>query len=291
MPHGTTRVGSIEVTALCDTAPHYPQPFSKAFPTIPQERHDEIRARYPDAFDGPDEWVFHDHCYLIRTPSALILFDTGVGGPETLWAGWVRPGELPGELEAASVAAAEIDVVAVSHAHLDHIGWNVVYDGDAGAAPRFPNARYVLQRAEWEEFPAGGDDEDRSAFDLSVGPLDALGVLHLADGVERLEGGVTLHPTPGHTPGHQVLVVEGGGDRAVLSGDLANHPAQTAEPSWRTEADQDPEHAASTRAEWLDRVEAWNALLCTAHFPDPFGRLRREGGLRSFHPLEDRAGG
>ena len=90
MPHGTTRLGSMEITALCDLAPHFPSPFSKAFPTIPPERHDEIRARYPSAFDGPDEWVFHDHCFLIRTPASLILFDTGIGGPETLGAQWIR---------------------------------------------------------------------------------------------------------------------------------------------------------------------------------------------------------
>jgi glyoxylase-like metal-dependent hydrolase (beta-lactamase superfamily II) len=251
----------MEITALCDMAPHFPAPFSEAFPTIPPERHDEIRARYPSAFDGPDEFVFHDHCYLVRTPSTVVLFDTGIGGPETLGAQWMRTaGSLPAELDAVGVRAGEIDIVAISHAHLDHIGWNLTRWDDDSAQPRFPNARYAVQRADWEAFAAIDDEDDRAAFDQC------------------------LRHAPGHTPGHQVLVLESGDERAVLSGDLSNHPAQTADPTWRTGADMDPDHAAATRARWFDDIEAWNALLCTAHYPEPFGHLRRADGRRVWSP-------
>jgi glyoxylase-like metal-dependent hydrolase (beta-lactamase superfamily II) len=282
MPHGTRLLGGFEITALCDLSPHFPSPFSKAFPTIPPERHDEIRARYPAAFDGPDVWVFHDHCYLLRTPTASVLFDTGMGGAWTLGSQWIGvTGGLPEELAAADVVPGGIDVVVISHAHLDHIGWTLDTDG----APLFPNARYALQRAEWEGFPAAGDSDDETAFDQSLRPLEALGVLDLVNGEERLAEGLTLHLAAGHTPGHQVAVLESRGERAVLSGDLANHPGQTAEPSWRTGADMDPDSAAATRARWFDTIEEWDALLCTAHFPEPFGHLRREGGVRIWSPL------
>jgi glyoxylase-like metal-dependent hydrolase (beta-lactamase superfamily II) len=285
MPHGTTRIGDLEITALCDVAPHFPATFSQAFPTIPPERHDEIRARYPSAFDGPDEWVFHDHCYLVRTPSAVVLFDTGIGGPETPGAQWIRvAGSLPAELDAVGVRAEDVDVVAISHAHLDHIGWNLVLSDGGSPDPRFPNARYAVQRADWEAFGAIEDEDDRAAFDQCLRPLESLGVLRLLDGDESLTAGSTLRAAPGHTPGHQVLVLEAGDERAVLSGDLSNHPAQTADPTWRTAADMDADHAAATRARWFDDVEAWNALLCTAHYPEPFGRLRRDGGRRVWSP-------
>jgi glyoxylase-like metal-dependent hydrolase (beta-lactamase superfamily II) len=285
MPHGTTRIGDVEVTALCDLAEHFPSPFARAFPTIPPERHDEIRARYPTTFDGPDQWIFHDHCYLIRTPTALILFDTGVGGSGTLGARWLGTGgSLPSELEAAGVEADEVGVVVVSHAHLDHIGWNLTADEAGNVLPTFPNARYALQRAEWDDFTGAGDEDDAAAFDQSLWPLEALGVLGLVDGEERLSEQVTLHHTPGHTPGHQVAVLESRGERAVFSGDLANHPAQAGEPGWRTGADMDPDAAAATRADWFDRIEAWNATLCTTHFPEPFGHLAREGAERIWRP-------
>jgi glyoxylase-like metal-dependent hydrolase (beta-lactamase superfamily II) len=113
-----------------------------------------------------------------------------------------------------------------------------------------------------------------------MAPLEALGVLHLVDGEHRIADGVTVQLAPGHTPGHQVVVAESRGERAVLSGDLANHPAQVSEPRWATGSDQDPEVAATTRAEWFDAVEQWNAMLCTAHFADPFARLVRKDGQR-----------
>src|SRR3954452_2145093 len=186
MTHGTTRVGEFEITALCDVVGHFPQPFSEAFPTIPPERHDEIRRRYPDAFDGPDVWLLHDHCFVVRTPSVTILVDTGVGGTGTLGSQWIRsPGGLPSELEAAGVGAEDVDHVVITHAHLDHIGWNVIHDGP-GPLPRFPNARNRLQRAEWEVFTVEGDDYDRQAFAHSLSPLEPLGVLRLVDGEERV---------------------------------------------------------------------------------------------------------
>ncbi|HEY7281935.1 MAG TPA: MBL fold metallo-hydrolase [Actinomycetota bacterium] len=287
MPHGTVRVGEIEITALCDMSPQFPATFAEAFPTIPPERHDEIRARYPSAFDGPDQWVFHDHCFLVRTPSAVVLFDTGIGGPDVLGAQMFgTAGSLPSELDASGASAEDVDVVAISHAHLDHIGWNLVRPGDdpSSARPRFPNARYAVQRADWEAFASIDDEDDRAAFDQCLRPLEALGALGLLEGDERLAPGATLRHAPGHTPGHQVMVLESARERAVLSGDLANHPAQTADPTWRTGADLDPDLAAATRGRWFDEVEAWNALLCTAHFPEPFGRLRRSHGVRVWSP-------
>jgi glyoxylase-like metal-dependent hydrolase (beta-lactamase superfamily II) len=71
---------------------------------------------------------------------------------------------------------------------------------------------------------------------------------------------------------------------ALLSGDLSNHPAQVMEPGWRSSGDMDPALASWTRRRWLDRVEVEDMLLCTAHYPQPFGRLTREDGRRYFAP-------
>jgi glyoxylase-like metal-dependent hydrolase (beta-lactamase superfamily II) len=251
-----------------------------AFPDVPEDHWPDIRARYPEAFDGEEEWRLHDYCYLVRTGRTVLLVDTGVGPVWALGAKWILSGGgLPDELAAAGVEVADVDTVVLTHAHLDHIGWNLHRTGRQ-VGPRFPNARYLLQRAEWEGFLDRGDEVDRAAFHQSVTPLESLGVLDLLDGERRIGEGLTVAPAPGHTPGHQVLVVESRGELAAITGDLANHPAQAEEPAWRASGDMDPQPAAESRARLLDRLEADGATICTAHWPGPFAHLVRRDGRR-----------
>lgn len=279
MPHGSIDVGEVVVSALCDMVVAFPRPYRASFPDVPAQRWPQIRARHPDAFRG-DEWLMHHHAYLVRSGGRTVLVDTGVGPSGTLAASWFgASGRLLEDLADAGFAPGDVDVVVLTHAHLDHIGWNLDLAADE-PRPTFPNARYVLQRAEWERFPQVGDDDDRAAFDAGVRPLERLGVLDLIDGESRLAPGVTATPAPGHTPGHQVVLVESGEQRAAITGDLANHPAQVTDPSWRTGSDLDPDDAARSRTELFARFEADRSVVCTAHWPDPFARLVREDGMR-----------
>ena len=182
-----------------------------------------------------------------------MLVDTGVGGDGVPGATWIgTPGRLPEELAAAGVEPDEIDLVVLTHLHLDHIGWNLAWDGDR-PRPRFPRARYLVQRADWELFAARGDEEDRVAFDRCVAPLQSLGVAELLDGDRVLDDQLSLVHTPGHTPGSQSLLVRSGDDAALLWGDVANHPAQVGEPDWGPGSDVQPEVARGTRRRLLDQ--------------------------------------
>lgn len=87
--------------------------------------------------------------------------------PGASWIG--TPGPLPTELAAAGIEPDEIDLVVLTHLHLDHIGWNLAWDGDR-PRPRFPRARYLVQRADWELFATRGDEDDREASDRCAGP-------------------------------------------------------------------------------------------------------------------------
>jgi glyoxylase-like metal-dependent hydrolase (beta-lactamase superfamily II) len=281
MPHGTISIGQVEITALCDVATTFPRRLAEAFPETPAEAWEEFRSRYPEAFIGDDGWLFHVHCYLVRSGERTILVDTGIGPPGTVAAGWVgTPGRLPNELDEAGSHPEEVDVVVLTHLHLDHIGWGV--GSIAGPLPElaFPNARYVVQRNDWDLFRDFGDEEDRAAFDQQVVPLERSGALDAIEGSQRLMAGVHVVPTPGHTPGHQCVVVESDGHGALLSGDLTNHPAQVTEPRWPSGGDMDRPRAAEIRATWLDRVESEGMTLVTAHYPMPFARLVREDGRR-----------
>ena len=65
----------------------------------------------------------------------------------------------------------------ISHIHDDHIGWNV---GDGGA-PTFPNARYVIHRADWDQMANATDEEDREIFTSALEPLERAGVVELSE--------------------------------------------------------------------------------------------------------------
>jgi glyoxylase-like metal-dependent hydrolase (beta-lactamase superfamily II) len=155
--------------------------------------------------------------YLIEHPDGLVLFDTGLH-PEIAWSprrmrgldAFFTPelapdGSIGPRLTSAGFDPTAVDVIVASHLHFDHCGGTV----------DVPDARLVVQRAEWdaahvEEAQVSGaydpaDFELGHDVQLLDGSLDLFG-----------DGAVQIVPTPGHTPGHQSIVVDG---RLVLVGD------------------------------------------------------------------------
>jgi glyoxylase-like metal-dependent hydrolase (beta-lactamase superfamily II) len=82
---------------------------------------------------------------------------------------------------------------------------------------------------------------------------------------------VTVVPTPGHTPGHQSVIVEGGGAQVVVTGDVLVHAVQLVSPSVAYVYEEDPALARKTRERLLDRV---TGELATSHLTEPFIRVR-----------------
>jgi glyoxylase-like metal-dependent hydrolase (beta-lactamase superfamily II) len=280
MAHRSLTVGGVQVTAVCDVTGDFPAPLERAFPAVPAAAWAPWRRRHPEAFSGTDHWRLRDWCFVVRARDRVVLVDTGVGGPGVPGATWIgAPGRLPEELAAAGVDPDEIDLVVLTHLHLDHVGWNLAWDGDR-PRPRFPRARYLVQRADWELFGSRGDQNDREAFDRCVAPLRDLGVAELVDGDRVLDRQLTLLHTPGHTPGSQSLLVASGDDTVLLWGDVANHPAQIGEPDWGPGSDVQPEVARRTRRRLLERIETEAMRLAPAHFPEPFGTVTRVDGAR-----------
>ena len=88
-----------------------------------------------------------------------------------------------------------------------------------------------------------------------------------------LTSGVTVVPTPGHTIGHQSVVVTSGEDEVVVTGDVLVHAVQLADPdvAYRSEADQVV--AADTRRALLADARRRGVRLATAHLHTPFVTL------------------
>jgi glyoxylase-like metal-dependent hydrolase (beta-lactamase superfamily II) len=280
----TMAVGTVQVTAYCDVVANFPAVLDRAFPDVEREAWEPYRRRYPEAFSGSDRWKLRCWGFLVRGRSRVVLVDTGVGDRGTPGAEWIgASGRLPQELAAGGVEPDEVNVVVLTHLHLDHVGWNLAWEGDQPRA-LFSNASYLVQRADWDLFATDGDDNDREAFERCVRPLQTLGVVELLDGDRVLDAELRLLHTPGHTPGSQSLLVSSGENAALLWGDVANHPAQVSEPEWCPAGDIEPDKARRTRSELLDRVEAEGMWLAPAHFPEPFGSITRIQGRRYWSP-------
>ena len=86
---------------------------------------------------------------LVRSPHVTALVDTGVHRDEIPG----RASGLPGGLAALGVRPGDVEIVVLTHAHLDHIGHNTRRVGD-GWVPSFPEARYVIQETEAEALRA-----------------------------------------------------------------------------------------------------------------------------------------
>lgn len=282
MPHGTRTVGQVEITSLCDGVVISSRTTARdGFPDGSDETWSEARERYPDVFEG-ERWRFHVHCSVLRSASRTVLVDTGVGPASAPAFGWsATPGALDRELEAIGVAPAEVDAVVITHVHDDHLGWNV---DEASGDPAFPNARYLLHRADREWLAASGDEEDRALLEATIAPLEDRGVLDLVEDALELTPELLIRHAPGHTPGHQIVLVDSAGERAIVWGDIANIPAQLLQPGLNGVTDNDPVLAARTRASILELVDRDERLVIPSHFPQGFGTLAREGERRIWIP-------
>lgn len=294
MPEGRLEVGDVEVLALTDhrVVDHNPFPLlDQLFPAVPLEAWAPYQQRYPDAFGGPNIWRNHFGCYLLRSQGRTILVDTGAGSTATnpgmtSFFG-LEDGQLMADLQSAGVRPEDVDTVFFTHLHPDHVGWNLSESG-ANDRATFPRARYVTSQADWDTF---GSPEFQEQFPIkfweeTLAPLERLGVLDLISGEQALTDEITAIPTPGHTPGHMSLVIVSAGQRAMIMGDVAIHPAQLTEVDWGNIFEIDQPLAAQTRRQFLDRTEAEGATLVACHFPGPgFGKLVRIEGRRYWQGL------
>lgn len=280
----TVVVGDLRVTALCDA---WLEAVIWRQLRGPESGWSPVRERFPWAFEGEDRWRFHVHAFLLRTPTATVLVDVGVGDKLRGWArlGFADPSavevrrseRLLASLGVAGVSPEEVGHVVLTHLHLDHTGW-AWRDG----AVTFARAVHHVQRDELERFRAHPLEEEREQFRLNVQPLQTSGALRVSAGETEVAPGVRIVPTPGHTPGHtSVLIATGGVDRMLVTGDLFLHPLQLRDPGF-ADLDEEPERVRLLRVAILERAERDGLVLAVSHFADPFGRVVRVDGARAW---------
>jgi glyoxylase-like metal-dependent hydrolase (beta-lactamase superfamily II) len=144
--------------------------------------------------------------YAVRHPGGVFLFDTGFAPPEpeleTFYDAYrvqVRP--ILDALSDAGIARDQVTAIANCHLHLDHCGQN----------PLFPNVPIYVQPAEW----AAANEADYTV----TSAVDFPRARNLqVEGDHEPAPGIRIFATPGHSPGHQSLLVETPDGALLLAG-------------------------------------------------------------------------
>jgi glyoxylase-like metal-dependent hydrolase (beta-lactamase superfamily II) len=233
---------------------------------------------YPHFVNQADELLFAIQALIVEAPGKTLVVDTCIGNDKNRAAlGTMLATSFLQDIERAGFARDRIDAVICTHLHFDHIGWNTMLV-EGRWVPTFPQARYLFGRLEYDHWTAHGDEHDRVHFADSVLPVVEAGLVDLVEMDHCICDEIRLVPTPGHTPGHVSVMIESRGQRAVITGDMAHHPCQMAEPDWYTPFDSDPEAAASTRRTAFKQWAREEMLVIGTHFAAPtVGRIRHEG--------------
>jgi N-acyl homoserine lactone hydrolase len=195
----------------------------------------EIKRLHLARLTGPDGGDWPVHGFVVTHPGGAVLVDTGVGGPEQLLTDWrVVNTSAADALAGLDMTPADIGLVINTHLHFDHCGQNAV----------FKHAACYVQRAELARAKVESPDL-YDWFDFMNARFELL------DGDAEVLPGLRVITTPGHTAGHQSVVVQSAdGESDLLIGDAAYTPRQYAAP----DGGELPPGQASDLAAWRDSV-------------------------------------
>lgn len=274
---GQTQVGQVSIMAVLDTAisaaPSFLFPDVKAEDLSPWAHH----------LDAKGELRLNVGTFVIRSEGKTVLIDTGLGDKKRRG---FPTGNLLENLRAAGVPPESVDLVVITHLHIDHVGWNTIAGDDGGWVPAFPRARYIVVQDEWDFF-TGDEALKRQDYIVdSVLPLTNSGQLDLVGAEHVITSDLAFVPSPGHTPAHACVAIVSGGEKAMIVGDLTHHPLQLTETEWEMVFDLDKALACKSREAIARRIEEEGALAIGGHYPPPgFGRLVRLEGRRIWQAI------
>ena len=274
----TWKIGDVTVTRVVDVLQDID--LTLLLPDATAENLDPLRSWLLPHFLNKDGTApLSIHTFVIRSEDATILVDTCIGDdkPRAMPEWNMRQSEFLSDLIKVGAPREAVDVVLCTHLHVDHVGWNTMRVDDAWV-PTFPHANYLFGRDEWSYWKDEDDPFGADAKQDSILPIIESDLVTLVDSDHVVTPEVRLVPTPGHTPGHVSVLIESGGARAIVTGDLFHHPVQFAHPSWLDIADVQSEIAQSSRIDFMQRFGGKDTLVLGTHFASPTGgHITREG--------------
>ena len=273
-------VGNVEVVSVLDMVPPGRGP-AEFFDGITE---DDWAPYWDEYLENGKIQLYYGH-FFVRSEGKTIMVDTGMGPGPHLARGF-RTGDLLNQLRVKGVKPDDVDIVVHTHLHGDHVGWNLDLTADP-PTPYFPNARYLAPRVDWEYFMRPEILENAPWVRDSVVPLQGMELLDLIDSGHEITGELTTLATPGHTPGHQIVMISSQGEKAMIVGDAIHSAVQIQEPGWCASVDTDKDQSRNSREDILSRAESEGHIIAAGHFhpKQHVGRVVVEQGRRVWQVL------
>ncbi|EDX83254.1 metallo-beta-lactamase superfamily protein [Synechococcus sp. PCC 7335] len=277
------KVGDFNAMVVSDGTLSFPAGFF-----VPNADPNAVTAVLTEHFLSTEDIFAHVNALYVETDEHTVLIDTGAGnsfGPTA--------GHLLENLDAAGVAAADIDTVILTHAHPDHIGGIL----DAEGQLRFPNAQFYLSQAESDFWTADSVELPKSLLDeetkagLIAAAKENLSVIGDRTTLFAMGDEVIPHiqavNSAGHTPGQASFLITSGEDSLLSTGDVFfSDPLNLENPDWEVAFDGDPEQGVIARRDLLETVTAERRLLLVPHMPFPgLGHVRTQGDAYGWEPI------
>lgn len=279
---GSYRVGNLDVQVVSDGT--FLQDAGILFGVVPKVMWQRVVTDLNDR----NQTRLDLNCLLVRGHGRTVLIETGMGNKlDERRRTVIYPGDyghLLGNLDRLGVHPGGVDIVVNTHLHGDHCGWNtVVLHGRL--MPTFPNARYYVQRGEYEVALRPNERTAVAYLSENFAPLMEHSQLELVDGEYQITPEIRLLPAPGHTQDHACVVLTSAGETAVYAGDLVHHAVQLERPPWIPALDILPLVSLETKKRLTEEMVRDNALVIITHAPFPgAGRLRNADGRNQWAP-------
>ena len=262
------KVGSYEITVVTDGRSTFPLPDT----FVVNMKKDDVNAALAAAYMEKDKMTIPYSPIVVNTGSKLVAIDTGTGE-----ANFERSkgsaGQYHSNLRASGIDRNNVDIVVISHFHVDHINGLLTPDNK----PSFPNAEILVPAPEWKYFMDDGEmsrqtsERMKGVFSNARRVFDTLGrkVTPYEAGKE-VAPGIMAVATPGHTPGHMSHLVTSGSGKVYVQADVTNNPVLfVRNPGWHAFFDQDGKMAEETRRKVYDMLVAERMPVQGFHYPFP----------------------
>lgn len=217
-------------------------------------------------------------CFCLQLPEGIILIDAPAC-PEDVPAefkllNYIPPPPLAEQLAQHGIQPEDVRDVIITHAHWDHYN-GLSREENGRFLPLFPHSRHIIHAADWH--PESFETLEKQTLQV----VEQHGLFTFIDEEMKPATDLTITPTPGETPGHQIIEWRADNQVHYFCGDLYHHPIEFEEPTLNVRWANAEQMLASKKIV-LSQAAANGGFLYFSHIEGAY-HITKEGERFVFH--------